>query len=98
MPQPKKQASSARKPTARKGPRARRPRVSPPPRMRRAAPPEARDGRQARRCERCARRRLRTTTTLRAAVASVRELLSHGVVITGDRLQEAVDDAVSAAA
>jgi polyhydroxyalkanoate synthesis regulator phasin len=105
MPQPKKPGSSARKPAARKPPArktpARKPAASanarktsssgsaakkPPPR---AKPSAAREAREAQ-----AREASRREDQLLAAIASLREVLTKGVVITGDRLQETVDEAV----
>jgi polyhydroxyalkanoate synthesis regulator phasin len=96
MPQSKKPGSSGRKPAARK-PAAGKPAASrssrkgpaqkqaPPPGQPKASAASAQETRDAKRRE----------EQLLAAIASLRDLLTKGVVITGDRLQEAVDDAVA---
>ena len=98
MPQPKKPGSSGRKPPARKsaapkpsrGPAkssgAKRPAGAS---AKRPAAPSA--GASAAREARAEQRR---EDQLHAAAASVRDVLSKGVVITVDRLQETVDEAV----
>ena len=90
MPQPKKQGSSARKTSAGKpaGRKPARKAASPKPAGRKrpvvgaapshAAPPPPD----------------RSDDALHAAIAMLRELLSRGVVISSDRLQETVDEAV----
>jgi len=95
MPQPKKSGSSVRKPAARR-PAARksaaakngRKTAAPEPAPPRAPQTEAgmpdADAREARRRE----------DQLLAAAASLRDMLSRGVVLTSDRLQETVDEAV----
>ncbi|MGH2944638.1 MAG: hypothetical protein ACRDLN_17895, partial [Solirubrobacteraceae bacterium] len=92
MPQPKKPGSSARKPAARK-PAARKPsapktsRKAPP--RKPAPPPEAPDAGAPETGD-----ATRREDQLLAAIDSLRELLTKGVVITADRLQETVDEAV----
>ena len=97
MPQPKKPASSGRKPAPRK-PAGRKPaasrsggrsapagaggRAKPGPAKAPPAPPPGAGADSPREDQ------------LTAALASLRELLSKGVVITAERLQETVDDAV----
>jgi polyhydroxyalkanoate synthesis regulator phasin len=92
MPQPKKPASGARKPAARK-PAATGPAASKNarngPAAKRSPPPAA--GASSGAESRAAKRR---EDQLLAAIASLRDLLSKGVVITSDRLQETVDEAV----
>ena len=95
MPQPKKSGSSARKPASRKPP-ARKPAASkggrkgPPPkqapraRQSAAGEPSAAEARAAEQRE----------DQLQAAISSLRETLSRGIVITSERLQETVDEAV----
>jgi polyhydroxyalkanoate synthesis regulator phasin len=95
MPQPKKPGSSARKPAARK-PAARKPsapkssRKGPAPKQAQGAKesgagtPNAQEATEAQRRE----------DQLLAAIASLRDLLTKGIVITSEHLQEAVDDAV----
>lgn len=95
MPQPKKSGSSARKPASRK-PAARKPAASkggrkgPPPkqapraRQSAAGEPSAAEARAAEQRE----------DQLQAAISSLRETLSRGIVITSERLQETVDEAV----
>ncbi len=96
MPQPKKQGSSACKPSARK-PAARKPAARKPAASRsgRAAPPKpATDAKSAPASAATAADQRREDQLL-AAAAALREMLSKGVVITGDRLQEAVDEVVT---
>lgn len=91
MPQPRKSGSSARKPSAGK-PAVRKP-------ARKASAPKSGAGKRA---APSAAAPKRTTTAepehsedaLRAGLAMLRDLLSRGIVITGDRLQETVDEAV----
>ncbi|HTN23185.1 MAG TPA: hypothetical protein VL120_04325 [Solirubrobacteraceae bacterium] len=78
MPQPKKPHSPARKASAGK-PRARKPASSAAPKK---PPPAAAPASE------------RTDDALQAALATVRDLLARGLVITADRLQETVDEAV----
>jgi polyhydroxyalkanoate synthesis regulator phasin len=80
VPQPRKSGSSARKPSAPGKPRARKT-TTPPPRPKQAAPAPEQDSERA-------------DPALLAALASVRDLLARGMVITADRLQETVDEAV----
>ncbi len=95
MAQPKKQGTSGRKPAARK-PAARKPAASrsggrsaagqaarAKPGAAKAAASPPRSGGEERREDQ-----------LMAAIASLRDVLSKGVVITGERLQETVDEAV----
>jgi polyhydroxyalkanoate synthesis regulator phasin len=94
MPQPKKPGSSARKASTGK-PATRKPArkaASPKPAARKAAPPRAAAG--APRKPAAAMAPEQSDDALRAALATVRELLSRGVVISSDRLQETVDEAV----
>jgi polyhydroxyalkanoate synthesis regulator phasin len=94
MPQPKKSGSSARKPSAgrpaaRKLAASKSPRSAAPKQAPRAAPQPAAgapnaDAREARRRE----------DQLLAAAASLRDMLTKGVVLTSDRWQETVDEAV----
>ncbi len=96
MPQPKKSGSSGRKPAPRK-PAARKPAASkpsrkapaqkqaPPPRQSASGASDAQETPDAKRRE----------EQLLEAIASLRDVLTKGVVITGDRLQETVDDAVT---
>ncbi len=107
MPQPKKSGSSGRKSSARKGaakPAARKPAAK---KATRKAPPAKAAGARKRGAASGGRASSRTPPpappspaadkdddALRAAIASVRELLSRGVMITGDRLQETMDEAV----
>jgi polyhydroxyalkanoate synthesis regulator phasin len=96
LPQPKKSGSSGRKPAARK-PAARKPAAAkttrkgpaekPPPRVQpsAASTSSAQETREAKRRE----------AQLLEAIGTLRDLLSKGVVITGERLQEAVDEAVT---
>jgi polyhydroxyalkanoate synthesis regulator phasin len=91
VPQPKKSGSSARKPSAGK-PAARKPaRKASAPKSGGAkrpaasqAPPKAPTANEVEHAE----------DTLSAALAMVRDLLARGLVITADRLQETVDEAV----
>jgi polyhydroxyalkanoate synthesis regulator phasin len=78
VPQPKKPHSPARKASAGK-PRARKPASSAAPKK---PPPAAAPASE------------RTDDALQAALATVRDLLARGLVITADRLQETVDEAV----
>lgn len=96
MPQPKKSGSSGRKSSAR--PKAAKPKGK--------AAPKAAAGRKrgAASGGRASSRKPSPAATqpvddrhddaIHAAVAGVRELLSRGVMITGDRLQETMDEAV----
>jgi polyhydroxyalkanoate synthesis regulator phasin len=78
VPQPKKPHSPARKASASK-PKARKPASSAAPKQKPpAAAPEPE----------------RADDALQAALANVRDLLGRGLVITADRLQETVDEAV----
>ena len=83
-------ASSSRKPAARK-PAARKPAARKPA----ARKPAARkpSGRQAQGRQAASSAAAREEQ-LRRNLAAVRDLLARGVVITGDRIQEAMDDAV----
>ncbi len=95
MPQPKKSGSSARKPASRKsaarkpaaakgGRKGPAPKQKPRPRQPAAGAPSDAQSRAAGQRE----------DQLQAAIASLREMLSKGVVITSERLQETVDEAV----
>jgi polyhydroxyalkanoate synthesis regulator phasin len=96
MPQPKKPGSSARKPAARK-PAARKPsapkstRKGPAPTQ---APRAKQSGTDAPNAQEAGEAQRREDQLL-AAIASLRDLLTKGVVITADHLQETVDDAVA---
>jgi len=96
MPQPKKPGSSGRKPAPRK-PAARKPAA---PKSSRKTPAQKQAPRAAQRAaspsgaEEAADPKRREEQLLEA-IASLRDLLAKGVVITGDRLQETVDDAVT---
>src|SRR4051794_4703882 len=100
MPQPKKPASSgrkpaSRKPAARKAPASRSGGRSAAGQGTRAKPGAAKAG--AARAAAGAPRpggEERREDQLMAAIASLRDVLSKGVVITGERLQETVDEAV----
>lgn len=96
MPQPKKPGSSGRKPAPRK-PAARKPAASKPSRKAPAQKQAPRAGQPAASASGAqetpdAKRR---EEQLLEAIASLRDVLTKGVVITGDRLQETVDDAVT---
>jgi polyhydroxyalkanoate synthesis regulator phasin len=98
MPQPKKSGSSARKPAARQ-PAARTPASSKPARKGPAAKPPPHVQRPAARAGRPggaqtdeARQR---EDQLLAAIASLRDLLAKGIVITAEVLQETIDEAVT---
>ena len=96
MPQPKKSGSSGRKPAPRK-PAARKPTASKPSRKAPAQKQAPRPGQPAASASDTqetpdAQRR---EEQLLEAIASLRDVLTKGVVITGDRLQETVDDAVT---
>ena len=95
MPQPKKQGSSACKPSARK-PAARKPAARKPAASRsgRAAPPKPATDAKSAAASGATPADERREDQLLAAAASLRDMLSKGVVITGDRLQEAVDEVV----
>ena len=99
MPQPKKPASSARKPAARK-PAARKPAAAKTGRKGGASGGAARAKPAAAKAAKAAPNAPRTRADerredqLMAAIASMRDLLSKGVVITAERLQETVDEAV----
>jgi polyhydroxyalkanoate synthesis regulator phasin len=96
MPQPKKPGSSGRKPGPRK-PAARKPAASKPGRKapaQKQAPRPTRPAASAAGNQETPDARRREEQLLEA-IASLRELLTRGVVITGDRLQETVDDAVT---
>ena len=96
MAQPKKPASSGRKPAARQ-PAARKAAASSPGRKPASAGRGARATQAAPQApasppgSRAAERR---EDQLLAAIASLRELLTKGVVITGERLQETIDETV----
>jgi polyhydroxyalkanoate synthesis regulator phasin len=97
MPQPKKPAPSGRKPAARK-PAARKAGAS---KSGGRSAPAGQGARPKQGAPKAAARSPRTAgedggreDQLLAAIASLRELLSKGVVITGERLQETVDEAV----
>jgi polyhydroxyalkanoate synthesis regulator phasin len=95
MPQPKKPGSSGRKPAARK-PAARKPAAS---RSGGRSAPAGAGGRTKQSAAKASAGPRpaadgRREDQLAAALASLRELLSKGVVITGERLQETVDEAV----
>jgi polyhydroxyalkanoate synthesis regulator phasin len=96
MPQPKKPGSSGRKPAPRK-PAARKPAA---PKSSRKAPAQKQAPRAGQPAaspsgaEEAADPKRREEQLLEA-IASLRDLLAKGVVITGDRLQETVDDAVT---
>jgi polyhydroxyalkanoate synthesis regulator phasin len=91
MPQPKKSGSSARKPAARQPAASknapRRPPAAKQAARARQAAAQAADGAEAREAQ-------RREDQLPAAIASLRDVLSKGIVITSDRLQEVVDEAV----
>lgn len=94
MPQPKKSGSAARKPAARK-PAARKPASSKPARK------SAASSKQAPRAAKPSATTSGATTEsapgedqAQAALSSLRDMLSKGIVITSDRLQETVDEAV----
>ena len=105
MPQPKKSASSARKPAARKPSASKagrktaqakgRPASAKAPSAKRsgARTAKASDGAGSARAAQ-AREAERREDQLLAAIASLRDMLSQGVVITSERLQETVDEAV----
>ncbi len=99
MPQPRKPASSGRKPAARK-PAARKAgasrsggRSAPAGQGGRAKPGAAKAPAAAPQTPRTAADE-RREDQLTAALASLRDLLSKGVVITGEKLQEAIDETV----
>lgn len=99
MPQPKKSGSSARKPASRK-PAARKPAASkggrkgpPPKRTPRARQAGAGAGAGASSAAE-ARAAGQREDQLQAAITSLRDMLSKGIVITSDLLQETVDEAV----
>ena len=112
MPQPKKSASSTRKPTSRKpaarktaAPKPRKPaagKARKPAAGKAAASSSARKGAAHKGTRRPsddsrasqAREARRREDQLLAAIAALRDVLSQGVVIPGDRLQETVDEAV----
>jgi polyhydroxyalkanoate synthesis regulator phasin len=87
MPQPRKPATSGRKPAARKSaaPKTTRGPAKPSGAKRPVKPPPAAHESRAHQ---------HREEQLHAAAASLRDLLSRGVVITADRLQETVDEAV----
>jgi polyhydroxyalkanoate synthesis regulator phasin len=96
MAQPKKPGSSGRKPGPRK-PAARKPAAAKPSRKAPAQKQAPRPGEAAASASGDhetpdAKRR---EEQLLEAIASLRDVLTKGVVITGDRLQETVDDAVT---
>jgi polyhydroxyalkanoate synthesis regulator phasin len=96
MPQPKKQGSSGRKPAPRK-PAARKPAASKPSRKapaQKQAPPPRQSASSASDAQETPDAKRREEQLLEA-IASLRDVLTKGVVITGDRLQETVDDAVT---
>jgi polyhydroxyalkanoate synthesis regulator phasin len=96
MPQPKKPAQSGRKSTARK-PAARKPATPKTGRRSAAAGQGARAKPAASKAPGSAARAPGgegREEQLMAAITSLRELLSKGVVITGERLQETVDETV----
>jgi polyhydroxyalkanoate synthesis regulator phasin len=96
MPQPKKPAQSGRKAAARK-PAARKPAAA---KSGGRAAPAGQGGRARAGTAKAAAAPPRATgeagreDQLVAAIASLRDVLSKGVVITGERLQETVDEAV----
>ena len=92
MPQPKKPGSSARKASTGK-PAARK--AAPPPAGRKQTPARpAADAAGSPPKQAAASAPERADDALRGALAMMRDLLSRGVVISGDRLQETVDEAV----
>jgi polyhydroxyalkanoate synthesis regulator phasin len=96
MPQPKKPGSSGRKPAPRK-PAARKPTASKPSRKapaQKQAPRPTQPAASASGTQETPDAKRREEQLLEA-IASLRDLLTKGVVITGDRLQETVDDAVT---
>ncbi len=105
MPQPRKPGSSARKPASRK-PAARKSAASKRPGKRPAAKPAAKARPAAKPATNAAQHAGQSDATqpsraararedqLLEAIGSVRELLAKGMVITGDLLQETVDEAV----
>jgi len=96
MPQPKKPASSGRKPPARK-PAARK---SAPSSSGRKSAPAGQGARAKKPAASAAPNTPRTAAQerredqLMAAIASLRDVLAKGVVITGERLQETLDETV----
>jgi len=101
MPQPKKPGSSARKaPTGKPAPAARRPvarkAAAPKPAGRTRAPAGSAASAAGSPPKQAAAPPPpeHADDALHAALAMVRDLLSRGIVITGDRLQETVDEAV----
>lgn len=96
MPQPKKPGSSGHKPAPRK-PAARKPAASKPSRKapaQKQAPRSTRPAASASDAQETPDAKRREEQLLEA-IASLRDVLTKGVVITGDRLQETVDDAVT---
>jgi len=96
MPQPKKPGSSGRKPAPRK-PAARKPAAS---KLSRKAPAQKQAPRSRQPAASASDAQetsdaKRREEQLLEAIASLRDVLTKGVVITGDRLQETVDDAVT---
>jgi polyhydroxyalkanoate synthesis regulator phasin len=96
MPQPKKPGQSGRKPAARK-PAARKPAAS---KTGRKSAPAGQGARSRPAAAKRASSPPRSAAgegreeQLMAAIASLRDVLSKGIVITGERLQETVDEAV----
>jgi len=91
MPQPKKPGSSARKPAASKPAASTKARRSPP-----AGPaPRAKESSTGASARAEAHEAQHREDQLLAAIASLRDMLSKGVVITSERLQEIVDEAVT---
>lgn len=100
MPQPKKSGPSARKPSAAK-PAARKPAARKP--ARKASAPKSGGAKRATSSAAQAKPQPSPKPTaaaehsedaLRAGLAMLRDLLARGIVITADRLQETVDEAV----
>ena len=94
MPQPKKSGSSARKPAQRK-PAARKTSASKPARKNAtASKPASRAAKPGAATASAGTGSAPREDQAQAALAALRDMLSKGIVITGDRLQETVDDAV----
>lgn len=94
MPQPKKSGSSARKPAQRK-PAARKTSASKPARKNAtASKPASRAAKPGAATASAGTGSAPREDQAQAALAALRDMLSKGIVITGDRLQETVDEAV----
>ena len=96
MPQPKKPASArkagTRKPAAGKAAASKPPRKATATKKPPARPSQAAQARESREAE--TRELRRREDQLLTAIASLRDVISKGVVITSDRLQETVEEAV----